>query len=272
MLLRVGAEIQEVLRRLTAKGRGMDRHFGCTACGKCCHGWLPLTLDDAIAHAGVFPLAVVWTPVRPVSKAFALTERLGTSVQTRDRKKLAVRLAPTAYLPPAMPCPLLAADNLCAIHADKPLRCRTMPFFPYREENDQADLLVPRPGWQCDVSAAAPVVYRDKAILDGADFHAEQAALQRQVPVLRAYAASVLEAVPGMVDSLVKAAMKPGGGHVVVGFASLLRRLTELDRAGLATAQIQVLDRFAERVSPDRAWAEYGRNYADWAWEMERLT
>lgn len=250
----------------------MARHFGCTVCGKCCHGWLPLTLKDALAHAGAFPLAVVWTPVKPASKAFALTERLGTSLLTRDRKKLAVRIVPTAYLPPAMACPLLTADNLCAIHDGKPLRCRTMPFFPYRDEEDQADLLVPRPGWQCDTSPEAPAVYQDKTIIERNDFAAERSELLVQVPVLRAYAARLMQQVPSMVDSLVKASMKPGGGHVAVSFASLLRGLEDVDRAPLAALQTQVLTRFADRVSHDPRWAEYAHNYGDWAWEMERLS
>lgn len=55
----------------------------------------------------------------------------------------------------------LTPDDLCGIHAGKPSRCRTMPFFPYTDENDQAANLIPRPGWACDTSNAAPVVYRD---------------------------------------------------------------------------------------------------------------
>lgn len=249
----------------------MERRFQCTACGKCCFGWLPLTLKDALAHAGRFPLAVVWTPVRQGTKAFDITARLGMPAALRGRKSVAVRIAPTAYIPPSMPCPALTADNLCAIHADKPSRCRTMPFFPYRDEGDQGEMLAPRAGWRCDISAAAPVVYRDKAVIDRADFDREYQDLSDQAPLLRAYGDWLMANAPAMADNLARAALKPGGGHLVVGFASLLRRLADVDKAVVARAQLAVLTDWAAKVADQPALAEYGRNYGDWAWEMERL-
>lgn len=250
----------------------MERRFRCTACGKCCHGWLPLTVSDAVAHAGRFPLAVVWTPVRQASKAFETTAQLGLTVRTRDKKRLAVRIMPTAYIPPAMPCPALAADNLCAIHEHKPSRCRTMPLFPYVAEAQQAEQLVPRPGWACDTSAAAPVVYRDRTVIDRHDFDAERKDLTDQAPVLRAYGEWLMAMVPGMIDNLSRAALKPGGGgYVVLSFATLLRRLGGVDKEALARAQAMVLRDFVAKVADDGALTEYGRNYQDWLSEMERL-
>jgi Fe-S-cluster containining protein len=249
----------------------MERRFLCTACGKCCFGWLPLTLKDALTHAGRFPLAVVWTPVKQASKAYDITARLGLVTMTRDKKRLAVRIAPTAYIPPSLPCPALTANNLCVIQADKPSRCRTMPFFPYREQNNQDDLLLPRPGWTCDTSQAAPVVYLDKAVVDREDFEREYRDLVEQVPIMRAYGEWLLGAVPNMVENLGRAAMKPGGGHVAVSFASLLRRLDEVDRPAIAQAQIAVLGEFVSKVADQSTLTEYHRNYGDWAWEMERL-
>ena len=187
----------------------MEPRFSCTACGKCCHGWLPLTLKDAVAHAGRFPLAMVWTPVRSNAKFYDLATRLGQTVRLPNRKTVAVLVQPTAYLPPSYPCPELRADNLCGIHADKPSRCRTMPFYPYREEKDQADLLIPRKGWQCDVSAAAPVVYSNHAILDRADFDRERGELLDQAPVMRAYVDYILKYMPWTLDELAKLAAKP---------------------------------------------------------------
>lgn len=249
----------------------MERRFHCTACGKCCFGWLPLTLKDALTHAGRFPLGVVWTPVRQVSKAFDVTAKLGITVRTRDKKRLAVRIVPTAYIPPSMPCPALTSDNLCGIHAEKPSRCRTMPFFPYREEGDQADLLVPRAGWACDTSPAAPVVYRDKTVVGRAEFDLERKELLEQAPILRTYGEWLMATVPGMIDNLARAAMKPGGGHVAVSFASLLRRLGDVDQGAIAQAQLAMLGDFTAKVADQPALAEYHRNYGDWAWEMERL-
>jgi Fe-S-cluster containining protein len=250
----------------------MERHFRCTACGKCCFGWLPLTIKDALAHAGRFPLAVVWTPIKQASKAFDITARLGITVRTRDKKQLAVRIVPTGYIPPSMPCPALTSDNLCGIHADKPSRCRTMPFFPYREEGDQADLLVPRAGWHCDTSSAAPAVYRDRAVVDRMVFDQEWGELRDQVPVLRAYGEWLMRSVPGMIDNLTKATMKPGGGHVVVSFASLLRQLDGVDKGAIAEWQLPVLADYMAKTADQPKLSEYHRNYDDWAWEIERLT
>ena len=200
----------------------MERRFSCTACGKCCYGSLPLTLDEALDHAGRFPLAMMWTPVPQASKAFSLTARLGATLNLGKRKQIAVRVAPVAYLPPALPCPALNAKGLCAIHADKPSRCRTMPFFPYREEADQTDLLIPRSGWLCDTSAEAPAVYRDKKIVERGDFDSERSALVNQAAILGPYADWLLESVPTLKEELVRVARKRTGGHVVVNFSTLL--------------------------------------------------
>lgn len=249
----------------------MERHFLCTACGKCCYGWLPLTLSDALAHVARFPLAVVWTPVRQASKAFDITAQLGLTVRTRDRKRLAVRIMPTACIPPVMPCPALTADNLCGIHEHKPSRCRTMPLFPYVDEAQQAEQLLPRPGWACDTSVAAPVVYRNRTVVDRRDFDTERQALLDQAPVLRAYGEWLMAMVPGMIDNLSRAALKPGGGYVVMSFATLLRRLGDVDKEAVAQAQIAILRDYGAKVAADSALTDYGRNYQDWLSEMERL-
>ena len=249
----------------------MERHFACTACGRCCVGVLPLTLDEAVTHAGRFPLAVLLTPVRQGHRSFAITARLGTTVRLDRRRELAVRISPVSYLPPSMACPHLDPGGLCAIHAAKPLRCRTMPFYPHRDENDQAAMLVPRPGWTCDVSTAAPVVYRDKAIVDRAAFDAERRALADQAPRLRAFAAHLVATVPGILDKLVAAAAKPVGGDLLVGFGALLRRLDGVDRAEIARRQHPVLAALVERTSGDPAIAAFHNHYANGQRDMERL-
>lgn len=248
----------------------MERRFRCTACGKCCYGWLPLTLKDALAHAGRFPLAVVWTPVKQASKAFDITAKLGLTVRLRDKKPVAIRIVPTAYVPPSMACPALTSENLCGIQADKPLRCRTMPFFPYVEEANQSEQLIPRAGWTCDTSVAAPVVYREKSIVDRADFVRERAELVQQAPVLRSYAEKLMTFMPAMGDHLMEAAKKPGGGHVAVSFASLLRHLKDVDKEAVAQQQRPVLAEFEAKVVGHPALAEYLSNYRGWASEIGR--
>ena len=250
----------------------MEKRFLCTVCGKCCTGLLPLTLADAVRHAGRFPLALMWTPVRKASRAHAVTVRLGVEVRLPDKTRLAVRVGAVSYLPPTMACPELAGDGRCAIHADKPLRCRTMPFFPYLDEDRQAEHLIPRPGWDCDTSAAAPVVYRDRKVVDRADFDAERAALLREAPIVRAYAQAVLSKVPHAMADLARASSaKHGGGYVVRSFASILPYLAGVDRGDFARRQAPVLNAYAAATADDPAAANHHRHYVNNAREMARL-
>lgn len=251
-----------------------EQHFACTACGKCCTGWLPLTLDEARTHAGRFPLAMVWTLVPSTNRAFDLTAQLGTTVQLAKRKQIAVLVAPTLYLPPTFPCPALSPDKLCAIQADKPLRCRSMPFYPYRLETDQADALVPRKGWACDTSDRAPLVYRNREILDRADFDAERAALLAQAPILRVYAETVLKQYAPVMNQLREVARHPLGGNFVIGFLSFLRHQRAYDPVGFAREQHPVLIDFEARTAGVPALKPY-RNYyresaAELAWFARR--
>lgn len=250
----------------------MERRFHCTACGKCCKGSLPLTLSDAWAHAGRFPLAMVWTPLRKPSRSFDLVSRIGATVNLGGRKEIAVLIAPTAYMPNAFSCPALQSDGLCAIHDDKPLRCRSMPFYPYREESDQADLLVPRMGWECDTSAAAPLVYLDKEILTRDDFDRERAQLLQQGPAMRTYAAYMQKYLPTLVEVLATAANKGAGATVVTSLSSFLTATRQSDTALLAAQQFAVLSEFALRTAGQAQLAEFHRNYSGWAREMEYLS
>jgi Fe-S-cluster containining protein len=251
-----------------------EQRFACTTCGQCCFGSVPLTLDDALANAGRFPLAMVWTPVRTSSKSFHLTEKLGATVRLPARKRVAVLIAPTAYIPPSFPCPALSPENLCAIHEAKPLRCRTMPFFPYREENDQLDQLVPRKGWRCDTSENAPVVYRDKAIVDRTDYDIERRQLMVDAPLLRAYAETTLKQNPSILNHLMKAAMTPVAGRTILNFATFLRLNKNYDFVAFVKQQHPVLKEFECRTaeSPDLAayHAHYRQSAEELAWFANR--
>ena len=207
----------------------MERRFSCTACGKCCYGLLPLTIDDALAHADKFPLIVIWTPVRQGGRSFRVTAEQGITIQLGKRKLAAVQIAPTAYIPPGFPCPELTEEGLCGIHAMKPRRCRAMPFTAYRDEQDQDDLMIPRPGWACDTSDEAPLAYRDKSIIDRQDFEAERERLVGDAAILKPYAEWLLDVSPPLRTSLHKIAKKPGGGQVLVAFSTLIPRLAKVD-------------------------------------------
>ena len=248
----------------------MDRRFHCTACGKCCFGWLPLTLNDALKHAARFPLALVWTPVPQGVRAFALTARLGIALRLPNRQRIAALITPTAYLPPSFPCPELSPAGLCGIHEDKPLRCRTMPFYPYREEQDQAELLNPRKGWACDTTTAAPVVYHNKRILERDDFDRERKELLEQAPTLHAYAEYALKYMPWIVDSLAAVAHK-SGGNLITSLSSFLTAIRQFDTTTLAAQQLLVLRDYERKTVDAPDLIEYHRNYAGWAKEMEYL-
>ncbi len=249
----------------------MERRFSCTACGKCCHGMLPLTIDDALAHADKFPLVVMWTPVRQGGRSFGATVDLGITLQLKKRKLAAVQIAPTAYIPPSLSCPELAEDGLCAIHDRKPQRCRTMPFSAYRDEKDQDDLMIPRPGWECDTSDQAPIVYRDKSIVDRQGFDVERARLVRDAAILKPYAEWLLDSVPSLRPELHKAALKPVGGRVVVAFSTLIPRLPKVDIYAFARKQVPVMKAFAERTADDPGLVNFHQWYVDSHAEWEKV-
>lgn len=265
--MRIWTEIQEVLRRLMAN----ERHFACTACGKCCYGLLPLTLADACAHADRFPLGVLWMPVRPNQRAHAITARIGTSVRLRDRRSVAVRITAVSYVPPSLPCPALSPDGKCSIHDSKPARCRTMPFFPYVDDAEQAAQLVPRKGWECDVSEAAPIVLRDRNILDRGDFDAERNQLLAQAPLLRRYAEATLAATPGLLDKLGMVASRPLGGELLLGMSTLLPHWPDIDAQDFARRQQKVLGDFSSLVGDDATVSEFAHRYRQWGREMGRI-
>jgi Fe-S-cluster containining protein len=239
----------------------MERHFHCTACGKCCHGWLPLTLDDALANAGRFPLAMVLATVRQSARAYRITAGRGAILQLGKKKRVAVQISPTSYMPPAFACPELTDEGQCAIHEDKPTRCRAMPFSAYREESDQGALLIPKEGWECDTSNAARVVYRDKKVIERTDFDLEARQLNDQAHVLRSYAEALIAAAPNVAAGLERAARKPQGGTVVLNFTTVLPRLKNVDTASFAKAQLPVLKAFAERTKGIKELAEYNQYY-----------
>ena len=248
------------------------RHFRCVACGQCCYGVLPLTCQDALAHAGRFPLGLIWTALRPGSRDYAITATLGATIPLARRQELAVLITPAAYLPPALPCPALRDDGRCSIHDHKPSRCKTMPFYPYRDERDQAELLKPRPGWACDTSAAAPVVFKDRQIVERDDFDQERRELLEQVPVLRRYADYMLKYSPWLVGALTQASGQAKAGQLVTSLASFLTATRHAEAGRIARLQLPVLNDYAARTAGAERLAEFHRNYQNWSREMAYLS
>ncbi|MDD2324755.1 MAG: YkgJ family cysteine cluster protein [Alphaproteobacteria bacterium] len=246
-----------------------EQRFACTACGKCCYGWLPLSLDEALAHADKFPLAIALTPVKPSERHYKVTTHLGTVFQLPSRQKIALSMMPIAYIPASCACPALTDDNLCAIHRAKPMRCRTMPFYPYRDEAHQMDLLVPRKGWGCDTGPTAPVVYRDKRIVDPSAFKAERASLLDDAPALRAYVDRLLKFVPSIQGRVMKAAQSRIAGRVIVSLSSFLRTDQRMSLEAFAIKQHPVLEAWIAKTESDAGAAEYTTYYREAASDLE---
>ena len=245
-----------------------QQHFKCIACGKCCYGWVPLTIGEAFAHAVRFPLAMVWTPVKSTSRSFDLAKRLGTDFQISRKQSVAIMLSPVAYVPPSMACPALTEDNLCSIHDNKPLRCRAMPFAANVEEADQAPLLVPRKGWQCDVSRAAPVVYDNKKIVDRAAFDDERQGLLGDAVRLRAYAQKKLSQQGPQFSGITAVLRQPVAGRYIENFSSFARFDKGMDMKDFARVQCAVLAVFAARTKELPELQDYHRYYAKTAEEL----
>ncbi|WP_084005628.1 YkgJ family cysteine cluster protein [Magnetovibrio blakemorei] len=241
----------------------MDRHFNCIGCGKCCQGWLPLGLDDAIRHADLLPLFLLFTPVRPGGKSFEITAKYGLLTKTSKKKPIAVRITALSYLPLHTPCPALLPDGLCAVHETKPQRCRTMPLSGSRAEDDQTDLLIPKAGWECDISTEAPVVYADKVITERTQFIAERRQLEADAAILRPFGEFMMAGLPALRQDIDKMALRPQGGHVVVSFFPLLTRLGTVDVVDFAAKQSIVLQKFVDFTCDKPEFSsEHGRYQA----------
>lgn len=244
------------------------KRFLCTACGKCCYGRLPLTYKDAMAFSGLFPLCLVWTPVQRGSKDFRLARELGVLVPLPDRRELVSLIMPTAYIPGNFPCPALEDGKMCGIHRDKPSRCKTMPFYPYRDEKNQEDFLRPRQGWECDVSEAAPIVYDQRVILQRDDFDREIGDLRAQVPLLRRYAEYMFKYTAALPEMLWTASMQEKGGEVVTSLSSFLTAIRHEEAAQIASKQLPILFDLTARTATDPKLADFHKYYSGWAKEM----
>lgn len=249
----------------------MALHFACTACGQCCYGQLPLTLKDALVHAARFPLALLWTPLRKGSKDFPLVARLGVSVPLPRHQGLAALVVPTSYLPPAMACPALGPDMLCTIHDNKPTRCKSMPFYPYREERYQAELLKPRKGWECDTSDTAPLVFSDHKIMHRADFDQERRDIEEQAPVIRMFAHYLFKYNPPLMAALANEASKPKPGQIVSSLSSFLTATRNPNAVDIARAQVPVLTALVEQTAGQLEHHAYHVQYLEWLEEMKFL-
>ncbi len=250
----------------------MTRHFRCTACGKCCYGQLPLTWRDAEANAHLFPLGMVWTPVAQASKDFKLASQLGKTIKLPDRKELAILVVPTSFIPATRPCPALVDNKLCGIHEQKPARCRTMPFYPYREERFQNEVIKIKADWECDTSEAAPVIYADSKVLDSVDFNIERTQIESEVPMMQRYVEYMMKYTPTLANQLVLASTSGKAKHIVTSLSSFITATRYQGAKTLARRQIPVLQAAIDHAKDKPELAEFLRYYESWHKEMSYLS
>lgn len=217
-----------------------------------------------------FPLAITITPIKPGTRGQDVLDKIGVAVVLPPKKKYWLLVTPVSFIPPSMKCPELTDDNLCGIHAQKPIRCRTMPFFAYKDEDHQLDMLIPRTGWQCDTGDTAPVVYRDRKIVDRADFDAERSDLIEQSAAIRRYADLLLKHSPLMLARVAKSTQSTPMGRVIVGFVSFLRYDRTLDLVDFARKQYPVLEQWADRTAADVKLREYHNYYKEALADLRR--
>lgn len=246
-----------------------EQRFACTACGLCCHGMLPLSVEEAFKWAHVFPLAMSATPIKPGTRGYA-TKGVAVIFSTGAKKPIQLIVTPVAFIPPTAPCPQLADTGLCSIHEEKPQRCRTMPFYAYKEEESQRDMLVPRPGWKCATGDDAPVVYRDRKIVGRTEFQRERDLLQGQAAVLQRYVDFLGRYDPGFTVRVQTASKAAVPGRVIVGFVSYLRQNKELNVVDFARRQHPVLRKWQEKTSGDATAGQFLAYYRDAMADLER--
>lgn len=238
-----------------------EKRFHCTACGLCCTGIVPLTVDEAIRDAGLFPLAIAITPVKPGARGGKVMDRIGVKLDLPGRRNVVVSVMPVAFIPKNQSCPALAPDGLCSIHEAKPLRCRAMPFYAYKDEDGQAEMLVPRKDWLCDTGPTAPVVYRERKIVERTDFAAEREALIAQTPILSRFVKMLTQFDPAQAARLAKASQSAIPGRLIVSFFSLLKFTGASDLLDFAARQEPVLQAWEERTSSDPSLVDFSTYY-----------
>jgi len=146
-----------------------------------------------------------------------------------------------------------------------------MPFYAYRDERYQAEVLAPRQGWGCDTSATAPLVLSGGRLVAGEDFERERQELLGQVPLMRRYASYMLKYSAWLVGSLALAATTQKAANVATSLSSFLTATKAEGAERIAALQRPVLDDFASRTAGDQRLASHHDNYLSWSKEMGYL-
>ena len=132
-------------------------------------------------------------------------------------------------------------------------------------------MLIARKTWSCETSPAAPTVYRNRTIVDPADFDIERKALLDQAPAMQQSANYMFKYSPWVIGSLAAMASNPAG-NVATSLSSFLTATMHLDATEIARQQLPVFETFAAKTADNPELADFHRSYSGWAKEMAYLS
>jgi Fe-S-cluster containining protein len=196
----------------------MSFSFACTQCGKCCKGGgHALSIDEIFKYQDVFISGLHWS-AHHVSNDETTTlldgsrfnsvdlhnhfdSLCGTFLKGRRGKTYPfVYPAVTGYdMAPGNPCSALNEDNTCRLQADKPERCRSVPFDPMLPEAMQ-DFVLREFQFDCmneiEGNGGENLIFSGGKITDAAykdDYGKRLSAMERDMPTLSAVAQLIEE-------------------------------------------------------------------------------
>lgn len=148
----------------------MNLNFGCTQCGRCCHGLrLPLSVDESLVWLSqgngiqVLCEAIPW-PAEPPAGDFAAEYKRQRSFPAYSGS-MPVRVLVTLVASFEGDCPNLTASGQCGIYEQRPAVCRIYPaeIHPYHPLVPSAKACPPE-AWR----AEQPVFMRADRLVDTA--------------------------------------------------------------------------------------------------------
>jgi hypothetical protein len=146
-----------------------------------------------------------------------------------------------------------------------------MPFYPYRDERFQHEVMRFKNEWSCETDPSAPLVYADGRVVDRKDFEAERQKILEEVPLMRRYAAYMFKYSPHIVRQLTVASAHPQAKHIVTSLSSFMTAIRYPHMKSIAEKQIPVLDRAITSCHNRPELGEFLRHYEVWRKEMSYI-
>lgn len=235
--------------------------FECTACGKCCSTGPALSIDEIFKYQNEFIMSGIFSGrgvdrLRPESRiaypgggiieGHSLTEYLATlkdicAKWSNPHSDYYVVISATGVGFHGMKsgrCEQLDADNRCKLHADKPIRCRSVPFGSTFPESLQEFPLRHFKSYGCmhegATTESAIIIYRDREIVDPEykrDFVEQQDALRSDRKVYNSILALAQERIPFAPELKILVEAIASGGQLETAMTPLLFVILMHERA-----------------------------------------